>query len=177
MITLSGKSVFGGVAIGKIAFYKRQEKQVRRYHVEDTEAEAARFEDAQETAIAQLGELYDKAMEDVGEANAAIFEVHQMLSLIHIQMCIRDRTKIAENEKGQDLEGTYVVFDIETTGFSAVTDRIIEIGAVKVEDGKITDKFSTFVNPKRPIPFRITELTGITDEMVIGSPVSSTHLL
>ena len=79
MITQSGKSVFGGVAIGKIAFYKRQEKQVRRYHVEDTEAEAARFEDAQETAIAQLGELYDKAMEDVGEANAAIFEVHQMM--------------------------------------------------------------------------------------------------
>ena len=79
MITLSGKSVFGGVAIGKIAFYKRQEKQVRRYHVEDTEAEVARFEDAQETAIAQLGELYDKAMEDVGEANAAIFEVHQMM--------------------------------------------------------------------------------------------------
>ena len=79
MITLSGKSVFGGVAIGKIAFYKRQEKQVRRYRVEDTEAEVARFEDAQETAIAQLGELYDKAMEDVGEANAAIFEVHQMM--------------------------------------------------------------------------------------------------
>ena len=79
MITLSGKSVFGGVAIGKIAFYKRQGKQVRRYHVEDTEAEVARFEEAQETAIAQLGELYDKAMEDVGEANAAIFEVHQMM--------------------------------------------------------------------------------------------------
>ena len=79
MITLSGKSVFGGVAIGKIAFYKRQEKQVRRYRVEDTEAEVARFEDAQETAIAQLGELYDKAMEDVGEVNAAIFEVHQMM--------------------------------------------------------------------------------------------------
>ena len=79
MITLSGKSVFGGVAIGKIAFYKRQEKQVRRYRVEDTEVEVARFEDAQETAIAQLGELYDKAMEDVGEANAAIFEVHQMM--------------------------------------------------------------------------------------------------
>lgn len=79
MITLEGKSVFGGVAIGKIAFYRRSEKQVRRYRVEDTEAEIRRFEEAQDQAVMQLGELYDKAMQDVGEANAAIFEVHQMM--------------------------------------------------------------------------------------------------
>ena len=102
MITLSGKSVFGGVAIGKIAFYKRQEKQVRRYHVEDTEAEAARFEDAQETAIAQLGELYDKAMEDVGEANAAIFEVHQMMRWIWI-MWIRLRILLPPRKSTQSM--------------------------------------------------------------------------
>ena len=62
------------------------------------------------------------------------------------------------------------MFDIETTGFSAISDRIIEIGAVKVEHGVITDKFSTFVNPGRPIPFKITELTSITDEMVMDYP-------
>ncbi len=62
-----------------------------------------------------------------------------------------------------------MVFDIETTGFSAEKDRIIEIGAVRMEGGRITDRFSSFVNPGRPIPFRITELTSIRDEMVIGS--------
>ncbi|MCD7862415.1 MAG: PolC-type DNA polymerase III [Lachnospiraceae bacterium] len=74
---------------------------------------------------------------------------------------------------GPDLSGTlrdrYVVFDIETTGFSPVQNRIIEIGAVKVENGEITDRFSEFVNPKTPIPFEITNLTSITDDMVSGA--------
>ena len=83
---------------------------------------------------------------------------------------VDDLTDVAVNEKGQSLSGAYVVFDLETTGFSPVKDKIIEIGAVKVEQGKITDKFSTFVNPKVPIPFQITQLTGITDEMVLEAP-------
>ncbi len=74
---------------------------------------------------------------------------------------------------GPDLSGTlrdkYVVFDIETTGFSPVQNRIIEIGAVKVENGEITDRFSEFVNPRTPIPFEITNLTSITDDMVSGA--------
>ena len=74
------------------------------------------------------------------------------------------------NEKGQSLNDTYVVFDLETTGFSSIKDKIIEIGAVKVENGVITDKFSTFVNPKVPIPFEITNLTGITDSDLVGAP-------
>ena len=83
---------------------------------------------------------------------------------------VDDLTEIAINAGDQKLDDTYVVFDIETTGFSAIADKIIEIGAVKVQNGQITDKFSTFVNPKRPIPFKITQLTSITDEMVMGYP-------
>ena len=83
---------------------------------------------------------------------------------------VDDLTDIAVNAGDQTLDDTYIVFDIETTGFSSIRDRIIEIGAVKVVNGEIVDKFSTFVNPQRPIPFEITNLTSITDEMVMGSP-------
>lgn len=89
---------------------------------------------------------------------------------------VDDLQDVAVNEKGQSLNGTYVVFDLETTGFSAIKDKIIEIGAVKVEEGKITDRFSTFVNPGVPIPFRITQLTGITDQMVMDAPGIETVL-
>ena len=79
MITIKGKSVFGGVAVGKIMFYKRKEKVIKRTHVDDVDAEWKRFCDAKDTAVSQLKELYDKAIEDVGEANAMIFEIHQMM--------------------------------------------------------------------------------------------------
>jgi DNA polymerase-3 subunit alpha (Gram-positive type) len=77
---------------------------------------------------------------------------------------------------GQSLQDSFVVFDLETTGFSPTRNRIIEIGAVKVENGKITDRFSTFVNPKIPIPPRITEVTGIDDRMVADAPEIQTVL-
>lgn len=89
---------------------------------------------------------------------------------------VDDLQDVAVNEKGQSLNGTYVVFDLETTGFSSIKDKIIEIGAVKVENGVIADKFSTFVNPKVPIPFEITNLTGITDDMVMEAPDIETIL-
>ena len=83
---------------------------------------------------------------------------------------VDDLTEIAVNEQGQTLDDTFVVFDIETTGFGAAEDRIIEIGAVKITDGAIVDRFSTFVNPEVPIPFEIQQLTHITDDMVLEAP-------
>lgn len=74
------------------------------------------------------------------------------------------------NSRNQSLDDTYVVFDLETTGFSPIKDKIIEIGAVKLRNGEIIDTFSTFVNPQIPIPFRIEELTGINDSMVVQAP-------
>ncbi len=89
---------------------------------------------------------------------------------------VDDLKSLVENEKGQNLDAPCVVFDIETTGFGPIKDRIIEIGAVKVIDGKITEKYSTFINPDIPIPFKIEELTGITDEMVLDAPMIETVL-
>lgn len=79
MVILQGKSVFGGVAIGKIQFFKRDEIQIKRCHVDDPEAEIRRFRTAKEKALSELQQLYDKALTDVGEANAMIFEAHQLM--------------------------------------------------------------------------------------------------
>ena len=83
---------------------------------------------------------------------------------------VDDLKDIITDSKGQSLDETFVVFDLETTGFSPDKNKIIEIGAVKVVGGVITDRFSTFVNPEVPIPFRIEELTSIKDDMVIDAP-------
>ena len=79
MQVYSGKSVFGGIAIGKISVYRKNEQQVKRVRTEDTKGELARYKAAKAAAIEQLQELYQKALKEVGEANAAIFEIHQMM--------------------------------------------------------------------------------------------------
>ena len=78
-MVLEGKSVFGGIAIGRLSIYNKKENQVKREKITDVEAEITRFTDAKETAKEQLKGFYEKAVKEVGEVNAAIFEVHQMM--------------------------------------------------------------------------------------------------
>ncbi len=110
-------------------------------------------------------------------ANHAIPKGSDLKLIYGVEAYLVDDLKdIIRNEKGQSLDDTFVVFDLETTGFSPEANRIIEIGAVKVENGEITDRFSEFINPKVPIPYEIEELTSINDAMVVDAPEISVIL-
>ncbi len=89
---------------------------------------------------------------------------------------VDDTRGLVTEPAGQSFKDPYVVFDLETTGLSATGCRIIEIGAVRIEEGRITGRFSTFVDPQEPIPYRIQQLTSITDEMVMDAPPITTVL-
>ena len=105
------------------------------------------------------------------DANHAISPDDDFKIIYGVEAYLVDDLKdIIVNSKNQSLDDTYVVFDLETTGFSPEKNKIIEIGAVKVVGGVITDRFSTFVNPEVPIPFNIEELTSIKDDMVLDAP-------
>ena len=105
------------------------------------------------------------------DANHALDKGDSFKVIYGVEGYLVDDTKqLVEHSRGQSFKDSYVVFDIETTGFSPLKNRIIEIGAVKVVDGVITDRFSSFVNPDVPIPFDIEKLTGINDAMVLPSP-------
>lgn len=111
------------------------------------------------------------------DANHAVSPDEDFKVIYGVEAYLVDDLKdIITNSKNQSLDDAYVVFDLETTGFSPNTNKIIEIGAVKVENGVITDRFSEFVNPKVPIPYKIEELTGIRDDMVIDAETIDTIL-
>ena len=104
-------------------------------------------------------------------ANHAVHDMEDFKVIYGVEAYLVDDMRGAvTNDKGQNLRDDFVVFDIETTGFSPVKNRIIEIGAVKVCNGEITEHFSSFVNPHTPIPFEIERLTGINDNMVANAP-------
>ena len=131
-MTIQGKSVYSGVAIGRLAIYRKSENQVKREKITDTAKEVKRFEDAKDTAKQQLAGLYDKALKEVGEVNAAIFEVHQMMlnDLDYIE-------SITNMIEGQQVNAEYAV---ATTGdtfsemFAAMDDDYMRERAADVRD-------------------------------------------
>lgn len=128
----NGKSVFGGIAIGRISVYKKGEQQVKRSRITDVDAELSRFEDAKKTAIEQLQGLYNKALKEVGEANAAIFEVHQMM--------LDDgdyNESIANIIKSQEVNAEYAVAstgDNFSQMFAAMEDDYMRARAADIKD-------------------------------------------
>ena len=155
MIVFTGKGVFGGIAIGKIAVYGKKEQKVKRQRVEDTQAEIARFEQAKNQAIEQLGKLYEKALHEVGEANAMIFQIHQMM--------LEDldyEESILNIIKNQELNAEYAV---ASTGenfsemFAAMDDDYMRGRAADVKD--VSERL-------------VRILTGVGDsKMASGEPV------
>ena len=132
MITLEGKSVFGGVAIGKIQFYKRNEITIKRTRVEDVEAEVERFQNAKAKTLELLKGLYEKALEDVGEANAMIFEAHQLMLedpdyVESIENIIRTQDVNAEYAIGATADNFAAIFE-------AMDDAYIQGRAADVRD-------------------------------------------
>ena len=132
MNTLEGKSVFGGVAIGKIQFYKRNEITIKRTRVEDVEAEVERFQNAKAKTLELLKGLYEKALEDVGEANAMIFEAHQLMLedpdyVESIENIIRTQDVNAEYAIGATADNFAAIFE-------AMDDAYMQGRAADVRD-------------------------------------------
>ena len=132
MITLEGKSVFGGVAIGKIQFYKRNEITIKRTRVEDVEAEVERFQNAKAKTLELLKGLYEKALDDVGEANAMIFEAHQLMLedpdyVESIENIIRTQDVNAEYAIGATADNFAAIFE-------AMDDAYMQGRAADVRD-------------------------------------------
>ena len=138
----NGKSVFGGIAIGKISVYQKKEQQVKRVKVENPDQEMARYEKAKAEGIRQLQGLYDKALKEVGEANAAIFEVHQMM--------MEDDGYNESVENIVRSQGVNAEYAVATTGdnyaqmFSAMDDDYMRERAADVRD--ISERLLTILN-------------------------------
>lgn len=153
MIKLQGKGVFGGIAIGPMVFYKRSAGQIQRKSVDDPEKEIKRFEEAKTTAIDQLGKLYDKALQEVGEGNAMIFQVHQMMLddldyVDAITNMIRTQNVNAEyavGVTGDNFSQMFAAMDDDymrerAADVKDISERVVRILSGSEGDGLVTDQ-------------------------------------
>ena len=132
MQTYRGKSVFGGVAVGKICVYQKGEQTVKRTKIENTEQEKARFNAAVQESIRQLGELYEKAVKEVGEANAAIFEIHQIM--LEDEDYLDAVQNISDTQKVNAEDAVAVTGDNFAQMFAAMEDEYMRGRAADVKD-------------------------------------------
>ena len=169
----NGKSVFGGIAIGKISVYQKKEQQVKRVKIDDPEQEMARYEKAKAEGIKQLQGLYDKALREVGEANAAIFEVHQMM--------MEDD---GYNESVENIirsQGVNAEYAVATTGdnyaqmFSAMDDDYMRERAADVRD--ISERLLTILNGEETGAVELDKDKVLSFVTVKGSLNSHTAIL
>lgn len=191
MEVIQGKSIFGGIAIGPIYFFTKEQKQVKRTKIEDAAAEIKRYEDACETAKEQLGELYKKALKEVGESGAQIFEVHQMMledddyndsvkSIIETQMV---NAEYAVATTGDNFAAMFAAmedeyFQARAVDMKDISERVIDV-LMGIGEAKSWDEPSIIVAedlaPSETVQFDKSKLLGFVTKL--GSSNSHTAIL
>lgn len=191
MEVIQGKSIFGGIAIGPIYFFTKEQKQVKRTKIEDAAAEIKRYEDACETAKEQLGELYEKALKEVGESGAQIFEVYQMMledddyndsvkSIIETQMV---NAEYAVATTGDNFAAMFAAmedeyFQARAVDMKDISERVIDV-LMGIGEAKSWDEPSIIVAedlaPSETVQFDKSKLLGFVTKL--GSSNSHTAIL
>ena len=191
MEVIQGKSIFGGIAIGPIYFFTKEQKQVKRTKIEDAAAEIKRYEDACEAANEQLGELYEKALKEVGESGAQIFEVHQMMledddyndsvkSIIETQMV---NAEYAVATTGDNFAAMFAAmedeyFQARAVDMKDISERVIDV-LMGIGEAKSWDEPSIIVAedlaPSETVQFDKSKLLGFVTKL--GSSNSHTAIL
>ena len=192
MITITGKPVCSGIAFGPVFVFSREESTIKRHHIESSDDEIARFESARQQTISELGMLYDKALAEVGEANAMIFQIHQMMLddldyIESIKNIITDQLINSETAVAQTCDNFVQMFRAmddpymreRSADVKDVSERLIKILSGKDKDGLVTDEpviiISDDLAPSETVQFDKSKILAFVTEG--GSTNSHTSIL